>query len=306
LTSWQVYALVLAGLTPIAAVIGTLRARKWSHALLLAQMVLLAEVGLVVYAISPGPEPQETPLLWLALALIAIAFLVMGWTFVARRKMLRRPISLAELDRANYRALLNRFLTISAVSCLLLNFEPWLGVANLVANAIWICIWIPKRMRAYGMAASLEIAAPPQAIFPYLIDPTRWPLYRASSDVQVVSVEPPGPLALRSRIMTRRPATSGRHVKPYTVESTTEVTEFVPDRSYSTVSLDRPSEHSTTELHEVPSGTSLQFRLVGITGFWPATIGLTLDLRGLLSKRRAEVNSDYVRLKEILEPVPSR
>jgi uncharacterized protein YndB with AHSA1/START domain len=306
MTWWQVDAILIAVTLPIAAVVGLLRVRRWSHAVLLAQILPLAEIGAIAIAVSPGAEPQMTPLLWLVVVLIAIDLVVMGWSIVARRRLLRGPISVADVDRVNGRARWSRLLTITAISSLLLNFEPWLGIANFVANAIWICVWVPTRMRAYHMATSVEIAAPPQGVFPYLIDPATWPLYRSSTEMQLVSIEPTGPLAVQSRIVTRRPVTSGRHLKPYVVESTIEVIEVVPDRSYSTVWLDRPSEHATTELQVLESGSRIQFRLYGVTGFWLAAMGVSLDLRGLLAKRSAEINGNYVKLKQVLESVPTQ
>jgi len=79
--------------------------------------------------------------------------------------MLRGPISVAQLDRSNIWGLVSRVLTILVVSAVMLNFAPWLGIANLAANVLWTCLWIPKRMRTYTMETSVEIAASQQTVF---------------------------------------------------------------------------------------------------------------------------------------------
>jgi Polyketide cyclase / dehydrase and lipid transport len=311
MTTWgqalQVYAIIIAVLTPVAALVGVLRTRRWSHAVLLAQLFLLAEVGLVAYAINPDPRPQMSPLLWLAAALLVADVFVKGRGIYRRRRMLRGPISVAQVDRSNARGLISRVLTILVVSAVMLNFAPWLGIANLAGNALWTCLWIPKRMRTYRMeASSAEIAAPPQAVFPYLVDTAKWPLYRSKSDWQVVSVKPPGLLSVGSQILSQMPVSPGKHIKPYVLQSTTEVTAITPDHSYSTVWVDRPSEHAVTELEHTPSGTRVLFRLAGVQPFWPAAMGVMLDVQSLIAPRRADISRNFARLKEILEAAPSQ
>jgi Polyketide cyclase / dehydrase and lipid transport len=310
MTNWgqavQVYAIIIAVVTPVAALVGALRTRRWSHAVLLGQLFLLAEVGLIAYAISPDPRPQMSPLLWLAAALLVADGFVMGWGIYRRRRMLRGPISVAQIDRSNARGLISRVMTILVASAVMLNFAPWLGIANLGGNVLWMCLWIPKRLRTYGMEASVEIAASPQAVFPYLVDTAKWPLYRSRSDWQVVSVKPPGLLAVGSQILSQMPVSPGKHIKPYVVQSTTEVDAMTSDRSYSTVWLDRPSEHAVTELEHTPSGTRVLFRLEGVQPFWPAAMGVMLDVRRLIAPRRADISRNFARLKEILEAAPSQ
>lgn len=73
MTAWgqavQVYAIIIAAVTPVVALVGVLRTRRWGYAVLLGQLFLLAEVGLIAYAINPDPRPQMSPLLSLAAAL---------------------------------------------------------------------------------------------------------------------------------------------------------------------------------------------------------------------------------------------
>jgi Polyketide cyclase / dehydrase and lipid transport len=304
----QVDAILLAIAIPVIAVLGILRSRRWSHAVLLAQLFLLLEVGAIAYAINPDPETRMTTLLWLAAALTIVDVFVLGRTIYMRRRMLAGPISVAQLDRANQRAGLTRLLTILAVSAVLLNFEPVLGVVNLAANALWTCLWIPRRVRTYGMEVSVEISASPHAVFQYLVDPTTWPLYRSmpTSQVQLVTVRPPGPLAVGSQIVTRTSTSPGRYVKAYTIESTTEVTAMTPDRSYSGVWLDRPSEHVLMQVQDVPAGARIFFELEGVQPYVSGVLGLMLDVRGILAGRRAETILNFARLKQILEAAPSQ
>lgn len=141
---------------------------------------------------------------------------------------------------------------------------------------------------------------------PYLVDTARWPLYRSKSDWQVVNVEPPGLLAAGSRILSRMPVSPGKHIKPYLLQSTTEVTGLTPDRSYSTVWADRPSEHAVTELEHTLSGTRVHFRLEGVQPFWPSAMGVMLDVPNLIAKQRAVISRNFARLKEILEAAPTQ
>jgi hypothetical protein len=304
---WQVYALFLAVATPVGALVGMLRSRRWSHAVLLAQVCLVLEIGFIVYGLSPGPEPQLSLLLDLAIGLFVLDILAMGWALYRRQRLLRGPITVAQLDHANGRAITSRLLTVLAASALLLNFEPWLGVANLAGNALWICLWIPKRMREYGIDVAVEIAAPRQSVFSYLTDPEKWPLYRQSSTQRgVTKVKPPGPLAVGSKIESQMPVSLGRHVKGYLVSSTSEVTALTPDTAYSTVWTDRPEEHSEAHVDNVPSGTVLQFHLHGVLPFMSSTMGAMLDVRGVIAARRAEIAGTYSRLKLILERLPNQ
>jgi hypothetical protein len=231
---------------------------------------------------------------------------VMGWAIYQRRRMRRGPISVAQLDRSNARGMLTRVLTILVVSAVLGNFAPWLGIANVAGNLLWACLWIPKRTRTYRMEASVEIATGPQSVFPYLVDTAKWPLYRSKSDWRVVSVKPPGLLAAGSQILNEMPVSPGKHIKPYVLRSTTEVAAMTADRSYSTVWVDRPSEHAVTQLEDTPSGTRVLFRLEGVQPFWPAAMGVMLDVRSLLARQRADITGNFARLKQILEAAPSQ
>lgn len=302
----QLYALVIAIVTPIAALGGVYRTRKWSYAVLAGQVIVWLEIGAVLYVLDPSPVPSGTPLLAVAFMLLVVDVGVMAWTIYRRRQLLRSPVTLAQVDRANDRGLISRVLTIGVVVLVLLNFKPWVGAACLVANAVWLVLWIPTRMRTYRMAVAAEIRADPAAIFPYLIDPMRWKFFRASRRGVVVSIRPDGPLANGSEIVTRMTLEVGRRLRPYVLDSTSVVTEVVPDRSYTTVWRDRPSERATTSLRPLRDGSRISFELVGVQPFRPASMGTMLDIGSALSSRQTEMAEAYARLKQTVEAPPSQ
>lgn len=302
---WQVYALVIAVAFPVAAVIGYLRARRTAQLILLAQIGLFVEVGAVVYAISPGPTPSLTALISLALALVAIDIVFLAWTLIRRRQLLSRPITIGQLDRFNDRAIISRLLTVLALSAFLLNFEPWLGVANLLFFIATTAVWAPARLRQYSLALSNDLPATPRVVFPYLIDPAKWNLYR-TGEIKVVKVLPPGPLTTGSRVVSLMPVSIGKSFKPFTLETTTEVTNLLPDEEFSTVWVDRPYERSDTRLEATPSGTRLSFRLDAVMPFWLAAMGAVFDVRAVIAKRRAEMEQNYARLQDILAAGPAQ
>jgi hypothetical protein len=68
-----------------------LRTRKWGYVVLLGQLFLLAEIGLIAYGIKPDPNPHMSLLLWLAAALLIADAVVMVWGIYRRRMMLEAP-----------------------------------------------------------------------------------------------------------------------------------------------------------------------------------------------------------------------
>jgi len=302
----QLYAIVIAIVTPLAVAVAVYRTRRWSYVVLLGQFVLFMEIGAIAYVIDPSPAPSLTPMLVAAFVVLAVDLVFMVWTLYRRSRLLQAPTTIAQIDAANDRGLISRVPTIGVVVLLLLNFKPWVGIACLVANVAWAFIWIPRPMRSYRMAVASDIGASPAAIFPYLVDPERWKLYRASREPVVVSVRPEGPLARGSEIVTRMTGTLGRRIRPYVVDSTSIVTELVPDRSYSTLWKDRPSERAKTRLEPTASGTRLTFELEGVQPYRPASMGTMLDVRDTVGARVKELTATYARLKQIVEASPSQ
>jgi hypothetical protein len=298
----QLFALVIATVTPLAALGGVFRTRKLSYVALALQVIVWLEIGAIAYALDPTREPGWTPLLLGAAVLVTVDVAVVVWALYMRSRLLRAPISVAQLDRANDRGLMSRILTIGVVVLLLLNFKPWVGIACVAFNALWAALWIPRRMRTYRMSVSARISAPPGAIFRYLVDPATWKLYRASTELVVISVKPEGPLARGSEIVSRMTVRVGRRMKPYTLESTTVVTHLERDSSYSTVWRDRPSEHATTRVEPTSSESArLALELVGVQPYGPAWMGVMLDVRGVMASRQKDALSAWARLKAILE-----
>jgi Polyketide cyclase / dehydrase and lipid transport len=202
----------------------------------------------------------------------------------------------------NDRARVSRVLTVLALSALVANFEPWLGVAMVVFFVATTAVWLPVRWRSYSLELMTELPAPPAAVFPYLVDPAKWSLYR-STEVKVVKIIPPGPLVAGSRVVSLMPVSVGKSFKPFTLETTTEVTGLVADEQFSTVWIDRPYERSTTRVEPITSGTRLNFRLDAVMPFWLAAMGVIFDVRRIVAQRRAEMEANYVRLKAILQEV---
>jgi len=77
-----------------------------------------------------------------------------------------------------------------------------------------------------------------------------------------------------------------------------------PDRSYSTVWVDRPSEHARTRLEEVPTGTRVLSRIDGVQSFWLSTMGLMFDVRSVVAARQSVTSRNFAKLKQILEAAP--
>ena len=297
---WQAYAILIAIVTPVAAAVGFYRSRKLGYLVFLAQAALFLEIGAIVFAINPGPQPSMSPLLWFAAGVVLIDIFVMTWALAMRRRLLRGTITVAQLDRANDRAFISRLLTIAVVVAVLLNFEPWLGVVCLIANAAWLAIWIPRRLRTYGIEATADMSGPPELIFSYLVDPVKWPSYRTVSDRMIVSVKPEGPLETGSEMVSRMPVSIGKQLKPYIVESTIVVVDLVPNISYSTLWRDRPSEHATTRLETQRDGVRVSFALRGVQPFRASTLGVTFDVAKILDARKAELLRGWERLKAVL------
>jgi len=305
-TLWQEDSIFLAALMAAIAVIGFVRSRRLGYFVLLLQVLALFEVGLVVYAIHPGPEPTLTPLVVLAGVLLVLGVVVAAWTLGVRRKLVSAgPITVAQLDALNGRSMASRLLMFLFLTTLLFDFEPWIGVSNVVLNVVWACLWIPAGLRRYALGTSTEIHAPPSAVFAYLVDPGRWNEYRAGNR-KIINVSPPGPLAPGSEIVSRQAAVAPKSLKPLFVDSTTRVTEIVPDRKLETVWRDRPSEHSRTVLEPVPGGTRISTEVTGLLPYRDALAGVGFDIGTVLALRKVEFEANALRLKQILEGVPDR
>ena len=74
---WQAYAILIAIVTPVAAAVGFYRSRKLGYLVFLAQAALFLEIGAIVFAINPGPQPSMSPLLWFAAGVVLIDIFVM-------------------------------------------------------------------------------------------------------------------------------------------------------------------------------------------------------------------------------------
>lgn len=301
----QFEAAILAALLPCAGAIGWARSRRLSHVVLVLQGFLFLEVGAIAYAINPGSAPVMTGLLWFAVGLtfFDIAFTV--WMLLAMRRLGTKPITLRELDRINDRSFVTRLLTLIAITALLLNFEPWLGVANVAGNALWACCWIPRRTRAYSLKMSADLSASTTVVFPFVIDPARWSQYR-TGDMKVMGWAPPGPFAVGTQVVTQQPVMRGRAFKPFLLESTSVITGLVAGLSFSTAVVGRPDDTAETTMAPLDPGTRLTVEYRSVVRLIHAVLGVMLDLPTLLAARRVTFSRDYARLNEILEAGPAQ
>ena len=293
-----------AGALAVVAVIGYLRSRRASYLVLMAQVLLVLEVGLVVYALNP--VLAFTPWLDIAGGAIAVALLLMLWSLYQRRKLLAAEITVRQLDRFNRRGIVNRLLMILCFTALLFNFEPWLGVANVVLNVVLAAVFVAPSSRRYAMTSEAAINAPATLVFDYLVDTSKWSLYRRDGEGQVTRVDPPGRLQLGSKIVARQRVPTGRKSQPFILITTNEVTALEPDRLLETVWVERPSERGRFELETLAEGVRIRFRLFGQLMRRDALAGLRLDLRSLVTLRQTEIQRNHARLKQILEGVPAQ
>ena len=142
------------------------------------------------------------------------------------------------------------------------------------------------------IVSSFEIARPPDAVYAYVTDPSRFPQWQ--DDVVRVRVEGGRPAGVGARFKTTRRI--GR------VEQTTiqEITQVTPPRSWACRGVDgpfRPSAAITVE----PIGDGTRSRVTIALDFEGRGIGKLLPLEVIRRMAARTASRSYRNLKDLLE-----
>lgn len=296
---WQICCASLAIVFALAAVIRFVRTPRWHVAVLLAQLLIIPEPALVVEVLRPGPLPNSNELLAIVGVTAVAAFVAMGVSLWRRRKLMAGAVEVVSLERQQRAAFVARALTILMISGLLFAFAPWFAVANLVANAAWIAIWIPGRLRRIDIAVAQDIAAPPHAVFEAATDTTSWLGTKDGS----VTVEPAGPLRVGSRLMSRQSLhrlSSNPRLARY-LETTSVVTSVMTDQGYATVLAGHPDITGGLDLSAASGGTRATSWSKSRLSVTEAASGLAWELPAVIATRQAEIRERLTRLKQAAE-----
>jgi len=299
--SWRGAAGALAVVLPLAAMTRLMFSRRLAVAVLLLQLLLVPEIALLAFAAGAGEWPRSRS--WIPIAVFVAVCELVFFAVAFMNLRLRSNLTTATLtlvDRFDHRALLATTLMVLALSGILLVFDPWFAVLNLVANAAWVGVWIPRRWRTIEYEQSVvEINAPPHRVFAFATDPANWPQCR--SDVEVVSVVPPGPLATGTRYTLRRRLGTVRAGRQLELVTGYVVTDLVPAKRYAVMTVERPLELGVVEFDGTGSGTRITLHFHGVTRLAQAVSGTRFTIARDLAARHAVDAERYARLKELVE-----
>jgi hypothetical protein len=301
---WQIVFAFIAIGSALGAALRLVRTRRWHIVVLLAQILLVPEAALVVAVLNPGPVPDANMLLIVVALTGGAAFLAMGWSLYQRRQMRRPSVPLAVVNRQHLAAVVSRLLVIVMISGFLFTFAPGFAVANLILNAAWLALWIPRRWRHIELEAIEDIDAPVQAVFAAMIDTSRW---NGVQDGSVV-VEPPGILKVGSRIVRRQellPLAADPRMAGY-LESQSVVTSMAPDLGYTVELMGHPENTSGFDLLAAASGTRVRSWSSGTLTLPEAAAGLFFELPKVIAIRKAEMSKSVERLKQSVAAAPSQ
>jgi hypothetical protein len=296
---WQLSAGFIAGLLALLVVFAFVRSR--SPVILVAVGLLIAVplAGFVVYAISPLPPRFGGWPLTVAVAgalVGSVGAVVMLRTAVARRG--------ASLSASTARILSIAIVTlwtgiVIAMSGFLAQWEPAFAVANLVVNAAWAVLWLPSGTRRLQTKSSFEVAAPRSRVFEFLSAPEKQKLY--DEDVVSVTTDPPGELAVGSRITVVRrydSAVRGPRMLPGTVEVTAVVTDLATDTSITSAGR---AAVTTFDFADSPNGTVVSTTVTTTVPYRLAFLGAMVALAMRRGAERARRDRSVARLKALLE-----
>jgi uncharacterized protein YndB with AHSA1/START domain len=141
------------------------------------------------------------------------------------------------------------------------------------------------------LVSTIEIACPPERVFSYVTDPTRFPEWQ--EDVVSVRVEDGRPLAVGMRFTTTR------RVGGVDRAMTQEVTELQAPRRWTVRGVDgpiRPEAGVTIE----PLGDGTRSRVTFMLDFQAHGVGVPLLLL-VRRQARKEAPKSYQNLRELLE-----
>jgi uncharacterized protein YndB with AHSA1/START domain len=299
LTVWQLFAATMAALLLIGWIAMVGRFRRVSAAFVVSLLLGVPAVAFGVYALWPGPPPQENAVVALGVVLYAAIFVALPFAIIARRKPRTTVYLLASDSRRYRRALILRMLVVSWLSAMVYLFEPGFALAYVAINVVWIAVWIPPQSRVARYENGTEIAAPPERVFAFLTDPRNWPGYR---DMELVSQHPEGPLELGTEYTARVAIPQGQHAERYRqVESRYRVIAMVRGRSYTTTLVDQPGNDTTTSLEPTAAGTRLTVTSDIRVPLPQAASGGMLDIPLATRGRRAVDATRFAKLKQALE-----
>ena len=301
---WQIASAFMAIAFALGAALRLVRRPRWNIVVLLAQIILVPEAALVVAVLHPGPIPDANRLLAVVAVGGGAAFGAMGWSLYQRRLMRRPLVPIAVVNRQHLAAMVSRLLVVVMISGFLFTFAPGFAVANLLLNAAWLALWIPRRWRRVDFEVTDDIQAPLPAVFAASIDTSRWNDVRDGS----VVVEPPGSLKVGSRIVRRQqlPLLEPNPKMAGFLESWSVVTSVEPDRGYTVELMGSPTATAGVDLVEAAGRTRVRSWSRGMLTLRDAAAGLYFELPNAVAIRKAEMRKSVERLKQSVEAAPNQ
>jgi len=302
LSYYQFFAASLAIVLAVGWVVLVLRYRWWGMAVVSALTLWLPAFGFALYAIAPGQPPADAVVLFLVALLYLAVIVAVVMRFTVGRKRGPKPLIYASANetRRFRRGVAGRALLVLWLSSLVFLAEPGIAIANLVLNAGWMALWIPRRWRTRQVENSVLVSVPPERAFRFVTDLKNWPLYR--DDLEVVEVTPDGPLALGSEYVARSVIPPAFQTSSHRqIETRNRVIAMVPGSSYTVTWSDEPGWVSRTDFVPVDSGTRITNQRTMEVSFPQASLGMTLNLPRALAVARVADERRNARLKEVLE-----
>lgn len=286
----------------VLGAVAMLRYPRPIMAVLLLLLLGFPTLGLAAYAIDPGPPPDPGVLLWLAFV-PAIGGLVAGtWmlVFMTRR---RQSLTMANIELLSNGTLVLYGGAVLALADFLAIWQPGFAIADVAVNALWVLLWVPRRIRTSAVESTVEIAAPRARVYSFVADPANWPRYQEA--VVSVAVRPQGALSPGSEVSVTQRYESpirGPRLLPDTITTDSVVDAVEPERSISMHIAGRVLSTSTTEFADSAGGTRITTRARAIAPFRMAVFGALVELRALKQARLARAQRNLEALKRLLEP----
>ncbi len=297
-----------AGLRIIAALIGVVLLlilarfvrRGISTAVISVLVLSIPIAGFAFFIVEPGPRPYPEGIAWTAFGLLVLAVGLSLWTYRVAAQIRDRVTTFSMLARLRWITIAATACFVLAVSVYLYIFEPLFAVANLVAGLAWVLVWVPQHFRRASVYVSLEVQAPPERAWDFLVDATNARQYEEG--LQDLSVSPEGQLRVGSRLRSRRRVPLVRpwlKVTELNMEMESQVTELVPGSSYTVVGVDRGAS-TTTEVKPVGSGSQINIRTQYVFSIGQGIAGQMFRIgEGTVLARDAAMRS-LLRIKELL------
>ena len=300
-SAYRIVAAVVALILVLVCAVGFIR---YPRPLMVVPVMLLVAVpaaAFALFAVRNDPVSAPTALTWLAYAPV-LAGLAAGVAMLAamRRASTYSRTTLSFL--ANGTAVVWGGIVLG-LSDVVYLFEPAFAVANLVLNAAWIAVWIPPRLRRIDTVYATSFKAPLERVFDFFSDPTNSTRYQ--DQVEAVSVEPPGPLKLGSRITVRRRIDRGPlrgpRMGPGSVETSSVITDLRPEHLIASRLVGGTAGTVRLEFSERDGVTTVTSRWRSVMPYRFALFGGLVEFRSRRGQREAENQRHSTRLKEILE-----